>query len=166
MELDNPTDVVNGQNEDGGGESATQNLDEPSEHPGNGPRPTINPNWPPRTAPENPPKRHGYAAIEVHKGGARIIRWEVVETRKVIPEQSEQQRRLFRLGEWLSKQPISDQARAEYFDIERVSYVEGRLNKMTYNVSSLSRIRFGRAWTRFIRWWTHLSEGRIGVRRW
>lgn len=68
-----------------------------------------------------PRKRHGYAAVEIHKDAARVIRWEVETSEEISAEASARQKRLFRLGEWLSKQPISDQARAEYFDIERVS---------------------------------------------
>ena len=73
------------------------------------------------TSQSNCRQRHGYAAVEISDGTARIIRWETKDTRETTPEQVENQRRLFRLGKWLSKQPISDQARAEYFDIERVS---------------------------------------------
>lgn len=145
MEVNDPTKIADGRNEHNGGEPAPQNVDGRQEHLGNGPRPTINPYQRPQTAPNNPPRRHGYAAIEVHKGAARIICWETIETREPAPKQSEQQRRLFRLGEWLSKQPISDQARAEYFDIERVSYNQKQSNKLTYIIFSLSRTRFGRA---------------------
>lgn len=96
----------------------------PNEHLGNRPRPTPTPDERPVPAAgqPNPRRRHGYAAVEVYAGAARVIHWEVEEDDgEPSPELSEQQLRLFRLGEWLSKQPISDQARAEYFDIERVS---------------------------------------------
>jgi hypothetical protein len=87
-------------------------------------RPTPNERPGETTGRPSPRRRHGYAAVEIHQGAARVIRWEVEEEREPSAEQSERQRRLFRLGEWLAKQPISDQARAEYFDIERVSYVK------------------------------------------
>ena len=94
--------------------------------PDNQPERTMPPDRRPEQA-ANPPnlwRRHGYAAIEVCKGAAQVIRWELEETRETTPEQLEDKSRLFRLGEWLSKQPISDQARAEYFDIERVSHTK------------------------------------------
>ena len=72
----------------------------------------------------NNQKRHGYAAVKICEGAAQVIRWEIVKNRETTPKQAEDQRRLFRLGEWLSKQPISDQARAEYFNIERVSPIK------------------------------------------
>jgi hypothetical protein len=99
------------------------NVGEHAQPRGNRPQPSLNPNTRPEQAASqtNSQRRHGYAAVEIHKGAARIIRWEVEDSREPSPEQSDNQRRLFRLGEWLSKQPISNQARAEYFDIERVS---------------------------------------------
>jgi hypothetical protein len=72
----------------------------------------------------SPRRWHGYAAVKIHQGAAHVIWWEVEEEREPSTKQSERQRRLFRLGKWLAKQPISDQACAEYFDIERVSYVK------------------------------------------
>jgi hypothetical protein len=72
----------------------------------------------------SPCRRHGFAAVEIHQGAARVIRWELEKETEPSVEHSENQRWLFRLGEWLSKQPISDQAHAEYFDIERVSDVK------------------------------------------
>lgn len=67
-------------------------------------------------------KNHGYTTVEVFPGAARVTRWEYVdEAPEPTPEEVRCHQRMFRLGEWLSKQPLSDQARAEYFDIERVS---------------------------------------------
>lgn len=124
METDEPASPAIGCNEHSGGQPTPHYMDKCLQDPGNQPRPTVNPNarLEPVANQSNRRKRHGYAAVEIHKGAARVIRWEVNETRETTPEQSEQQRRLFRLGEWLSKQPISDQARAKYFDIERVSH--------------------------------------------
>lgn len=98
-------------------------VGERSQRPEVRPRPTLNPTEGAKQPTSEPHarRRHGYAAVEVHNGAARVIRWEIEEPNGGTTELSEEQKRLFRLGEWLSKQPISDQARAEYFDIERVS---------------------------------------------
>lgn len=108
--------------------SDTPTLGDVSDHPQRArrwPKPTLDPAEPAQAPnPPNTRRRHGYAAVEIHQGAARVIRWEVEDPVEISAEQLAQQRRLFRLGEWLSKQPISDQARAEYFDIERVSYLE------------------------------------------
>lgn len=117
MELDEVADNPIDQNRDDNGHRTARERR---------PQPPLNPNNRPEqdASQPSPPKRHGYAAVEIHKGAARVIRWEREDPRETSPEQVKDQRRLFRLGEWLSKQPISDQARAEYFDIERVSCLE------------------------------------------
>lgn len=122
MEIDGPMNNPVGHDENNDRQRTPDNF---GERPSSQLRPTRIPDARPGQAAgePHPQRRHGYAAVEIHQGAARVIRWEVEEEpQEPSPEQSAQQRRLFRLGEWLSKQPISDQARAEYFDIERVSF--------------------------------------------
>jgi hypothetical protein len=97
MEIDKPADAIG----------------KHVEHPSKWLQPTLSPDEGLReaTGPPNPQKWHGYAAVEIQQGTTRVIQWEVEEeTRESSPEQSKQQRWLFRLGDWLSRQPISDQA--------------------------------------------------------
>lgn len=71
-------------------------------------------------------QQHGFAMVEVHKTAARVIRWEFVdEPHEPSPADILKQREWFRLGEWLGSLPISDNQRAEYFEMERVSYSLG-----------------------------------------
>lgn len=88
------------------------------------------PSLPPPSPPPPPPppiagpKRHGYAAIEVHNKAARVLRWEYVDTEESVepsPADILRQKEIFEVAEWLARCPISDELRAEYFQFELVS---------------------------------------------
>ncbi|KAF8594474.1 hypothetical protein BDV93DRAFT_565392 [Ceratobasidium sp. AG-I] len=118
------TDKAVDYDEHGNGQPMLRNISGGDPRARERPQPTVNHDVRPEQVAGqlNPPKRHGYAAVEVHQGAARVIRWELENPRETSPKQFNNQKRLFCLGEWLSRQPISDQARAEYFDIERLEH--------------------------------------------
>lgn len=103
-----------------------ESPDDPNNHPQPTPNPSETPPFPPKAARSF--KCHGYATVEVFPGAARVTRWEYIdEPRELTPEEVRRHQRVFCLGEWLSKQPISDEVRAEYLDIERVSLLSNEV---------------------------------------
>ncbi|CUA73051.1 Ig-like and fibronectin type-III domain-containing protein C27B7,7 [Rhizoctonia solani] len=70
--------------------------------------------------PGNQPKPHGYASVEVHPNGARVIRWEYNDEPEhpIDPKDVLRQKRYFEVCEWLMRQKISNAKRAEFLNLE------------------------------------------------
>jgi hypothetical protein len=78
-------------------------------------------------APDRQPQRlgrgaFGFATVERHPTGGAVIRWAGVTEAGEEPTVDEvlKSKRVFEVGEWLGKIPISDGLRQEFFNLEWV----------------------------------------------